>query len=162
MCYWPGFLGGISPLLPGDSKPKSAHFLSLATRLSETGHEERFSESFKSYGLAADIPISHVDVGLKSAHPILAISDTVQRLGVHGKMELLTMGNSESNFDSFWKEWEQVQPKHPLYMTHKGRTGQCIPIAIHCDEGTTLKKIDYDHPVPAGHGTWNPQAEGHT
>ena len=24
------------------------------------------------------------------------------------------------------------------------------------------KKIDYDHPVPAGHGTWNPQAEGHT
>ena len=150
--FWEEF----SPLLAGDSKPKSAHFLSLATRLSETGHEERFSESFKSYGLAADIPISHVDVGLKSAHPILAISDTLQRLGVHGKMELLTMGNSESNFDSFWKEWEQVQPKHPLYMTHKGRTGQCIPIAIHCDEGTTLKKksimIIQFQPV-MGHGT---------
>ena len=63
------------------------------------------------------------------------------------------MGNSEANFDSFWKQWEHVQPKHPVYMTHKGRTGQCIPIAIHCDEGTTLKKkINYDHPVPAGHG----------
>ena len=67
MCYWPGFWEEFSPLLAGGSKPESGHFLSLATRLSETGHEERFSESFKSYGLAADIPISHVNVGLTSA-----------------------------------------------------------------------------------------------
>lgn len=134
--FWDEF----SPLLAEGTKPRSAHFLSMAAGLSKTGHEERFSEKFKTYGLAADIPMTYVDVGLESAHPILSLADTLQTLGSHNKFDMMTMGHSEQSFNHFWDRWKRLQPKHPVYTTHPGRLGRCIPIAVHCDEGTTLKK----------------------
>ena len=165
--FWDEF----SPLLAEGTKPRSAHFLSMAAGLSKTGHEERFSEQNKTYGLAADIPMTYVDVGLESAHPVLSLADTLQTLGSqadipmtyvdvglesahpvlsladtlqtlgsHNKFDMMTMGHFEQSFHHFWDRWKRLQPKHPVYTTHPGRLGRCIPFALHCDEGTTLKK----------------------
>eukprot|EP00438_Fugacium_kawagutii_P022263 Skav211437 [mRNA] locus=scaffold1591:160572:162182:+ [translate_table: standard] len=49
-------------------------------------------------------------------------------------------GNKESDFQQFWSKYRMVQPHHPIFLTHAGREQFCVPIAVHCDEGTTLKK----------------------
>ena len=112
----------------------------MATRLAKTGHENRLTESLPQYGLSSDIPMSYVDVGLKSGHPVLRIEDFVQTLNANDKMDMLLMGNRAPVFKEFWDNWEKLQPLHPIYTHHQNRTGQCIPISIHFDEGTTLKK----------------------
>ncbi|CAL1129744.1 unnamed protein product [Cladocopium goreaui] len=65
----------------------------MASRLSRTGHENRFVNSLSDYGLAAEIPLSFVDVGLKETHPILSIKDTIQCLDDAGKLDILFQGN---------------------------------------------------------------------
>ena len=123
-----------------DSSPQSSHFVSEAARLARTGHEERFSDTFHKYGLSSNIPISYVDVGLPATHPVLCVADTVKTLALHDKLDVLMMGNDEKNFANFWSQWKMIQPKHPIFRIHSNDINRCIPIAIHCDEGTTLKK----------------------
>ena len=90
--------------------------------------------------MAANIPLTYVDVGLKDTHPILSIFDTVRCLDENGKMDVLLQGNSQSQFRTFWGKWKLVQPKHPVFTTHAGREEFCAPISVHADEGNTLKK----------------------
>lgn len=134
--FWDEF----APLMRKDSSPQSSHFVSEAARLARTGHEERFSDTFHKYGLSSNIPISYVDVGLRAHHPVLCVADTVKTLALHDKLDLLMMGNDEKNFANFWSQWKMIQPKHPIFRIHCNDINRCIPIAIHCDEGTTLKK----------------------
>ena len=133
---WEEFL----PHLEARAKPASTHFMETATRLSKTGHENRFADSFTRYGLAADIAVSSVDVGLKSEHPILKVDNTVCALDSAGKLNLLFMSNPPDAFERFWSKWKLVQPRHPVFDTHHDHLGSCIPVAMHCDEGLTLKK----------------------
>ena len=114
--------------------------MELATRLSQTGHECRLSSNFQDYGLAANITLSHIDVGFQEMHPILSISDTLQAFGKAGKQDMVFTTNTPSSYEAFWKEWKKLHPDHALYDLHQERLGSCIPIAIHLDEGTTLKK----------------------
>ena len=44
------------------------------------------------------------------------------------------------NFEASGHSGSSCNPRHPVFDTHRGREGQCVPIAIHCDEGCTLKK----------------------
>ena len=136
--FWEEF----SPCLTSGNLPKSTTFLRAATRLSKTGHENRFANSFADYGLAAPIPMTFLDVGLKGSHPVLHVWDIVHTLDVQDKLDILLQGNGEAQFEAFWKKWQQLQPKHPIYHSelHKRQLGSCVPIQVHCDEGTTLKK----------------------
>lgn len=134
------FWDELSPLLQGKARPQSGHFIELATRLSKTGHEERFSQQFHKYGLAADIPVSYIDVGLKAKHPILCVENTLGTLSKHNKLHILFQGNTEGAYEQFWTKWKLLQPQHPVFEIHPNNTGHCIPVAIHCDEGQTLKK----------------------
>ena len=81
--------------------PQSGHFIELATRLSKTGHEERFSQQFHKYGLAADIPVSYIDVGLKAKHPILCVENTLGTLSKHNKLHILFQGTLRELTNSF-------------------------------------------------------------
>lgn len=112
----------------------------MATRLANTGHENRLTDSLAQYGLSANIPMSYVDVGLRSGHPILSIKDFVQTLNVNDKLDLLLMGHRATTFKEFWTKWKKLQPDHPIFTYHRNRQGQCAPISVHFDEGTTLKK----------------------
>ena len=142
--------------MPSQKGPSSAQFLRMATRLSKTGHENRFVQGFSDYGLAADIPLSFANVGLKEQHPYLSLNDIVNCLDQKDKLHILFQGNGWHEFGQFWGKWKLLQPKHPIYEVHTGHEGNCIPIAIHCDEGTTLKKksmmIIQIHPL-MGRGT---------
>jgi len=112
----------------------------MAARLSKTGHQNRFANSLSDYGLSAQIPLTYVDVGLTETHPTLAIQDTVSYYDMSAKLDILLQGNGEAQFQNFWSKWRLLHPRHPIFETHRGREGQCIPIAVHCDEGCTLKK----------------------
>ena len=132
--FWDEF----SPHL--SANPPSSTLVQLAARLSRTGHENRFANSLSDFGLAADIPLTYVDCGLKETHPVLSIKDVLRCLNASGKMDILLQGNLSSQFSEFWKKWKLLQPEHPVYTVHAGHEGQCVPVSIHCDEGTTLKK----------------------
>ena len=112
----------------------------MATNLSKTGHTERFSAQFAKFGLTANIRTSFVDVGLAAEHPVLRIQDTLQTFHANNKLDLFMMGNNESTFYDFWLRWQYLQPKHPIFSEHSHCLGSCIPVAVHADEGTTLKK----------------------
>lgn len=130
----------VSPCLLPDAKLPSSKFMNLATRLSRTGHECRLSNSLAGFGLSVDIPYTYIDVGLKETHPTLSVGDTLRTLVRHGKQDLVFMGNKTSTYEGFWKEWRQLYPSHPMFDWHSEHLGSCVPIAVHLDEGTTLKK----------------------
>ena len=116
----------------------------MATKLSTTGHENRLSRNLAVYGLSADISISDVDVGLKQKHPVLRVADALQTLAAVGKFEgQFLMGHSSSAFEAFWDRFKLLQPEHPVFANHASCTGSCVPICLHFDEGTTLKKKKY-------------------
>lgn len=130
----------LSPHLLPNASVASADLLTRATRLSKTGHENRFADSLKEYGLSANIDLSYTDVGLKELHPILSITDTIRCLNKAGKLDILLQGNREEQFQAFWSKWRLLHPAHPVFQHHEGRLGHCVPTSIHCDEGTTLKR----------------------
>ena len=114
--------------------------MALASRLNKTGHDYLLSSHFEDYKLAAKIPMSHIDVGLDHPHPVLKPSDFIRALDSHGKLDLLFMGNGPKRYEDFWLKWKPRQPKHPIYEVHGSHLSQCIPIMLHADEGTSLKK----------------------
>ncbi|CAK9038870.1 Uncharacterized protein SCF082_LOCUS22806 [Durusdinium trenchii] len=136
------FWNEFSPLLEPGARPPSAEFLSVATRLADTGHENRFTDAcLTKFGLSANIEMSYYKIkGLKDTHPVLPIAATLRALDAKGKLDLLLMGHGPSTFNAFWDKFWLLQKGHPVFENHHGRLGDCIPIGVHCDEGTTLKK----------------------
>ena len=131
----------MSPYLQDDARPPSSKFLKLATTLSKTQHENRFADQFYKFGLSANFPVSYVEVGLKNEHPVHRVKDVIHTLAANDKLDkMFWVGNSPAVYEAFWYTWKQVEPKHPIFSKHASCLGQCVPICIHCDEGTTLKK----------------------
>lgn len=155
----------MEPLLQPNALPPSKAFMLEATRLSKTGHTHRFCEGFTKYGLAAAVSDTYVDIGLARQHPVLRIADFVECLRLEGKLDMLWLGNGEAARKDFWQKWQQLQPEHGVFATHANRLGSCLPVAVHCDEGTTLKKkalmIVQWQPL-LGRGTRKSQQKGTT
>ncbi len=93
------------------------------------------------YKLSANIPLTHKDVGLALPHPVLAIADFIKCLDSNDKLNLLFMGNTPKQFilKMFWLIWKERQSLHPIYAVHNSHLGQCVPVMIHADEGTSRK-----------------------
>ena len=126
--------------MAGATEKPSAHFLGVASRLSKTGHGYLLSSHFDKYKLSAGIPLSYKDVGLSEPHPVLAVHDFVQSMSKNEKLEHLFMGNGPKQYLDFWEKWRKQQPKHPVYAEHASHLSECVPVSIHCDEGTSQKK----------------------
>jgi len=127
-------------LLKPDSIVPSGNFCALASRLARTDHENRLSSHLPKFGLCTNIPVSFVDVGLSETHPILAVSDFIKTLDADNKMDTLLMGSRAQQYEEFWNYWRQLEPGHPIFHVHHDHLGRCIPVAIHADEGTSVKK----------------------
>ena len=84
--------------------------------------------------------MTFVDVGLRDTHPVLAVKDFIKGLDSMSRMDTLLMGNRASQLETFWRTWQELEPGHPIFDHHKTRLGQCIPMALHADEGTSIKK----------------------
>lgn len=134
------FWDEVEPYLVKDSKPPSGTFFRLASRLARTGHENMLTSHLPQFGLSVDIPITFIDIGLREKHPVIAVSDYISRIDSLNKMDALLMGNRDQQYQSFWEKWKCLQPSDPVFVYHKERLGSCIPVAIHADEGTSVKK----------------------
>ena len=117
----------------------SKRFLTNITRLLETGHPERLTESLQDAGLMANVPTTWVAVGDRQ-HPTLSFKDLLACLSENGKLDLLFCGHDGPAYADFWGKFQKLEPRHPLYTTHAARLSDCVPCLVHCDEGTSQKK----------------------
>ena len=95
---------------------------------------------FTDFGLKANVPISYKDVGLKKLHPVIAISDFITCLSDERKLDILLKGHTPQQFETFWQIYKETNPTHPVFSEHGSRLCRCVPMYIHCDEGTSVKK----------------------
>ena len=126
--------------LPGVQNIPSAMFLQAAERLSSTNHESRLGQTMSEFGLSANIRISYVNVNMNLPHPVLSARDFVQGLSHEGRLDVLFCGHDETDYALFWKKFEKNQPKHPVFTKHAKHLGMVIPVWLHADEGTSIKK----------------------
>ena len=130
----------MEPFLDKNANIPSGDFIRLASRLAKTGHENRLSSHLPKFGLSTNIPLTFVDIVLKNTHPVLAVSDYIAAIDAMNKIDGLLMGNRAPQYEDFWLKWKSLQPSHPVFSQHSGHLGRCIPVAIHADEGTSVKK----------------------
>ena len=126
--------------LPGSSSVQSSSFLQKATRLARTSHENSFTDVCERFGLRAQVPLSFVDIGLKDEHPILSVSNMIRCLSKQNKIDLLLTGHSPDQLQQFWEQWRGSNFSHPVFQEHQGRLDACVPVFLHLDEGTSIKK----------------------
>ena len=126
--------------IPESADIPSRAFLADAARLKETKHENGLTTLFWKYGLMADIPMKHIDVGTPQQHPVLTPADVVSTLSRRQKLSLLFCNHDGGDYEEFWEQWRPHQSDHPVYKEHKHRLHACIPIWIFADEGTSQKR----------------------
>ena len=66
--------------LPGVDKIPSAWFLRSVERLNQTGHQSRLGNTLEDFGLAFNVQLSYVDVGVATQHAVLSARDFVKGL----------------------------------------------------------------------------------
>ena len=118
----------------------SAAFIQDAVRLQRTGHENSFTDVCESYSLRASVKISSVDVGLKELHPVLRVSDVIGCFSREKKLDLLFTSHEAQDFKQFWAHFRGTSPNHEVYRHHQDELENCVPIYLHFDEGTSIKK----------------------
>ena len=121
----------------------SSRFLASAARLSETGHSNRIPDLFEQYGLQAKIETTNLDIGLKRLHPVLRVQDLLQTLSVANKLDkIFLQGHSLKDFSTFWSRFYNTKggSQHPVFKYHGDHLQHCVPVYLHCDEGTGPKK----------------------
>ena len=120
---------------------ESQQFLSTLARLSTTHHEHRMPEVLEKHGLQAAIATTWLDIGLSSKHPVIRIQDFLKCLSKEKKVtEILLQQHKSSDYEQFWELYQVRHPLHPVYEHHRGRLHLCVPLFLHCDEGTGAKK----------------------
>ena len=133
--FWAEFSG-----LDGASSLPSAHFLQEASRLRRTGHENSLTDLFTDCGLQVPAQLAYKDIGLEKLHPVLSVSEFISCLSREGKMNILLTEHGPKHFKQFWETYRKLDPHHVVFRAHSERLDSCIPIFIHCDEGTSVKK----------------------
>ena len=120
---------------------QSAPLIKKMHKSSKTKHENQTTEAYAKLGLAAPVPISYMDLDGLSEHPWLRPSDLLRVFVLEKKLGLL-MGDC-SSFEvvqEFWKRYELVQPRHPVFQLDPGDLQYTLPCVLYADEGSTLKK----------------------
>ena len=111
----------------------SSDFISKAARLADTGHSNRLPTLLEQHGLQARVKTSYVEINLKKKHPVLRVQDLLQALSTEDKIDkIFLQGHSLQDYATFWSR--------SVYKVHSTRLSQCVPVYLHCDEGTGPKK----------------------
>ncbi|CAE7760288.1 unnamed protein product [Symbiodinium sp. KB8] len=120
---------------------RSMGFLRELDRLHSTGHEPRLPKTFEQYGLQAPVPVTYENIGLEEYHPTLRLRSMIETLSrVDGKIDHLLVGNGPAELRSFWCNYRKLHPQHDVFNDHATRLDACVPMMLHLDEGTSLKK----------------------
>ena len=118
----------MEPFFVKNANIPSGDFICFPSRLAETGHENRLSSHLPKFGLSTNIPLHVVDIGLPEAYPVLAVSDYKLRLPRRTRLMFFLMGHRNPHYEDFWLEWRALE------------MGRCVPVGVHADEGTSIKK----------------------
>ena len=128
-------------LKDADAEVASSKFLCKLQRLSETGHEYRLTPVLQTHGLYAAVNISWLPIGLAEDHPVLRVQDFLACLSKEDKVsEIFLQNRTFADFEEFWARYRHRHPHHPVYDHHQHRLRHCVPLYLHCDEGTGPKK----------------------
>ncbi len=125
-----------------------AEMLQLAAAYSATGSkEEVFVRQVVSIGELLRVPVTQIWLpSCEKYHHCVAIQDVAQHLLDFYPRKLLA-GHTSSNIGDFkhllkefWKAYAKVYPSHPVFTDHANALDSCIPMKIHSDEGTGLRR----------------------
>lgn len=114
-------------------------------------HAERdFQKLFTEMGLSIPIPIQSfehhiVDPDAKQVTTYHIRPQDWVKHWLDSCPELLggCNGSPAQNFESFWRMYEFQHPGHEVYNAHRNNLKNVLPLAIHGDEGRSLKKTNY-------------------
>lgn len=125
-----------------------AEMLQLAAAYSATGSkEETFVRQVAGIGELLPLPVTRLWLPTcEKHHSCIRIQDVAKHLLDCYPGKLLAghtssnIGNFKKLLEEFWNAYAKVYPSHPVYMAHGNDLGSCIPIKIHSDEGTGLRR----------------------
>ena len=139
--------------LQSEESVESSLFLQQVARLHATGHPHRVEYIFEEYLLQAPIPVTEIQLpGVKRVQHVLRIQDVVGTLSACQKLDTILHGHRSKDYVRFWQQYRVFEPRHAIFHEREEtQLGQHMPIMLHTDEGSGLKKrgvlILQVHPV---------------
>ena len=118
----------------------SGELLEGMNRLHRTGHTSRLPALLVEHGLQVDVKPTFHNIGLKTDHPVLSISNYITALSDAGKLDILFQGHDFTSYLSFWARYKRIKPTHPVFDVFGQDLSHCVPCFLHADEGTSQKK----------------------
>ena len=130
-------------MIPGIAGQMELTQLGFA-HLSKSDKESIFLKQVVNIGACLDIPVSEIDLpSLEGKHYCLDIRAVAEYTLHHYPLKLLA-GLDVEEFKNellmFWGAFKHIYPSHPVFRSHSGRLDACIPVKVHIDEGTGLRK----------------------
>ena len=119
----------------------SSEFLSQVARLSKTKHEHSLMGLLEECGLQVKVTISWLDVGLSRKHPVPRLQHFLKAMSGAGKISsVLLQNHSFADLETFWTRYRESRPNHPVFREHAHHLNRCLPLFLHADEGTGMKR----------------------
>lgn len=133
-------------MLPG--APMYAEMMQLAAAYNALGSkEEAFVRQVAGIGELLRLPVTRIWLPTcEKYHSCVRVQDVAKYLFEFHPSKLLA-GHTSSNIGDFknllkefWNTYAKVYPSHPVFTEHANDLGSCIPVKIHSDEGTGLRR----------------------
>ena len=136
----------VSTMLPG--APMYAEMQQLAAAYSAKGSkEEVFVRQVVAIGELLQVPVTQIWLpSCEKHHYCIQIQDVAKHLLDVYPGKLLAGCNSSNIGDfkklliEFWNSYAKFYASHPVFTDHANELGSCIPVKMHSDEGTGLRK----------------------
>ena len=120
----------------------SGQLLREMDRGGKTGHAAAVTRKVmeSNPSIAAQLPVTTVDVGLTKLHPVIYLSDYIRCLAQNGKLGNLAGDQGETAVAEFWSKLQPLRPNHPVFSLPVDQWGKILPFYLIADEGRGYKK----------------------
>ena len=133
----------VSTMLPGAPGFNDLQQLSLA-HAAKGSKEEVFVREVANIGEILPLKIEARQLqSINKRHYVVPVRMVVEYLAEFYPHKLLpspALGDVEKILTDFWASFKVLHPNHPVYQKYNGTLKNCIPMKIHSDEGTGLRK----------------------
>lgn len=133
----------VSTMLPGAPGFNDLQQLSLA-HAAKGSKEEVFVREVANIGEILPLKIEARQLqSINKRHYVVPVRMVVEYLAEFYPHKLLpspALGDVEKILTDFWASFKVLHPNHPVYEKYNGTLKNCIPMKIHSDEGTGLRK----------------------
>ena len=122
--------------------------------------EHIVARAFAKHGLRFKVELAFGHVGRQRDFPYIPVSEWIRCLDKAGQLDRLVgcKGDFSSSLRQYWDRFEKAHPSHQVFELAKAglvSLHQAVPVYLHGDEGTTLKKdgalvISFQSPLGKG------------